>query len=190
MVVYFALSSVILSFCYNSLILPQFQQVPYLIFEKMSLHRRTKMHSDFVACPDTFTQKNGEASGCSTKIFWLLSEVSENNFKVPWEYGRMPKPDGEVEATYIYSFKLSSFSTSTQTFISFSVSQHMTIANSLLWLLLWIIPPITPFKNLCSYDTWFQNTRSILKHSLLTPGRSPSLLLPEAFPSGFVYEGT
>lgn len=111
MAVYFAFSSaIILSFCYHSLILPQFQQVPCLMFEKISLHWRTKMHLDFVARPNTFTQKAREASVCSTKIFWLLSEVSENNIKVPWEYGRVPKTEGAAEAISIYHFRLSSFS--------------------------------------------------------------------------------
>lgn len=110
MAVYFAFSSaILLSFCYHSLIRPQFQQVPCLIFEKISLHQRTKMHLDSVVCPDTFTQKSREASVCSTKIFWLLSEVSENNIKVPWEYGAVPKTEGATEAISIYHFRLSSF---------------------------------------------------------------------------------
>jgi len=101
--VYFAFSSVILfSFCYCSLTLPQFQR---LIFQKISLPWRTKMHLDFVACPNTFTQKAREASVCSTKIFWLLSEVSENNIKVPWEYERVPKTEEATEAISIYHFR-------------------------------------------------------------------------------------
>lgn len=110
MAVYFAFSSTIsLSFCYHSLIRPQFQQVPCLIFEKISLHRRTKMSLDSVVRPNTLTQKSREISVCSTKIFWLLSEVSENNIKVPWEYGRVPKTEGATEAISIYQFRLSSF---------------------------------------------------------------------------------
>jgi len=55
-----------------------------------------------------------------------------------------------------------------ETFNSFPSSQPMSTANSLLWLFLWLNPPITLCKDLCNCDTSFQNTSPILKYYTLT----------------------